>query len=469
MKKNITFNQIIFNFFLLTLLTLTSNSYADTTLTKVTLEDIRQATPEELATSTLKGMAKCMDGTQPAIYYDAAATSNNWVIILEGSNLCRGRDGNKASTPLHCQTWCNMDKNDREGKHFKQRNFCDYGQASSHRWPKTMPKSALFSSDSGQNLPFADAQKIFIPSCSGDGWMGTGATVTADENFGPLYFYGKTIIDEVIDHLINTGIHCTGDSECIKIQAGSKVLFGGESRGASGAWSNIDTVCDKVKSEQAECFGISASLFPGYYKNRLRDDGTKRGVAIPDTTWAQWIEITKARYAFQGIEITDECKAIFTDSSHPLINPVNDFELDPNDLSQDLCYTELALLKTLNTPSFISFNRYNDPGFSWYAGCELGLPYCYNNTVIREQEMEDIASQLPPNFSVYLATAKNHLYMVSADSKCNSPNNGCWYDKNDMLNMQSGATHTLSKYEALIEFVKGNPGKYWDTKKLLIK
>ena len=423
-----------------------------------------------LVRADLSGAANCMDGSPPAFYYDPTVTSDRWIIVLEGSNLCKGADGIEADTAADCQTWCNMDEADPEGMWYDVPQVCDSKQAGSSKWKQTLNKGELFSDNIDQNPEFHDVQKIFVPSCSGDGWMGN-AMATPDPSFGDLFFHGRLIIDDVIDHLTQTGVDCVqGDSAdpasqtCEKIDVNSDVLFGGESRGAVGTWANVDRVCDHLNTLGVRsCRGISASFFPGYYKNRLEDDGTQTGVAIPALTWPEWVAISRARYGFQGITHSRSCRSMFNDTFDPAIDPVSDYELDVADRSRDLCYTELGLLMSVQTPMFVSFNRFNAPGSQqWFDGCNLGHPYCYNNTIIRDWEMEDIAGWLPSTFSIYLAASSKHLYMVTKDGKCDDGRGGCWHHVNDMKQLDTGVVQAVSKHDVLAEFLLGNVGKYWD-------
>ena len=132
-----------------------------------------------------------------------------------------------------------MDENDPEGLAYATAGVCDSRQAGSNGWRDRLNKGELFSEEAVPNPQFHDIQKIFVPSCSGDGWMGS-AHAMPDSNFGPLFFHGKLIVEDVIDHLTRVGVDCvpgnSNDPDSVqseKIDAGSEVLFSGESRGAN--------------------------------------------------------------------------------------------------------------------------------------------------------------------------------------------------------------------------------------------
>ena len=119
----------------------------------------------------LNGAGRCMDGSTPAFYYDASSTSDRWIIILEGSNLCKGADGMEADTAADCPTWCNMDKQDLAGAAYTVPGVCDSKQAGSTAWKSTLEKGELFSGDPLHNPSSMMCRRsLSRPAAATDGW-----------------------------------------------------------------------------------------------------------------------------------------------------------------------------------------------------------------------------------------------------------------------------------------------------------
>lgn len=438
---------------------------------------------QDLVTST------CMDGTPAAFYYDENATATDkWVVILQGSNLCSNvaaDDGVEAVTVGACARWCFAN----EGKASMQLDLtgaiddpltaggapdglCDLPQASSSTWGQTLTKGSLFDGDSMDNPAFHDAQKIFVRSCSGDGWMGDRSDVVVE---GPVStpldmfnFHGQQIIDEVIDFLQSPGLTLM-DKSVVQMTDGDQLLFGGESRGAFGAWANIDRVCSDLANvlPNLSCSGISASFFPGKYKPKWRED-PKTHQPILTQTFAQWVDVRKKRYQYQGIAHPANCEALFPEIT-PL-SPVGPYDLDLDDTSQEMCYTDLGILLSVATPMFVSFNRFNYVDiYQWGAGCDrrdspplAGGPECFNNQLAREAGIQAIADRLPASFATYLAASDRHLYLIDQD--CQDRNDGCWIDQNCLSLSGMCSTDTRSKADLLRDWLLGSvvDQVFWD-------
>ena len=444
---------------------------------------------QDLATST------CMDGTPAAIYYDENATATDeWMIILQGSNLCSnvaGDEGVEAATVGECARWCFANEAtptmplDLTGRSDDAvlgfgapDGFCDLPQASSSNWTPMLRKGALFDDDPIANPGLHDAQKIYVRSCSGDGWMGaeTGVQVQGPVStpLTSFNFHGRLIIEEVIDLLTDpdptVGI-TLADGTIPKIASGDGdlVLFGGESRGAQGAWGTLDHACDRLAAAANDvvCRGVTASYFPGLYKPKWRED-PQTFQPVPTQTFRQWVDVRKRRYAFQGIAHSPNCRAAFQAPS-PL-NPITPYHLDIHDLSREMCYTDLGLLLSITTPTFVSFNRFNNiEDYDWRAGCDpsasqplQGGPDCFNNQLAREAGIRRIAAELPSSFVSYFAAADRHLYLL--DENCPIGDGACWTEPNDLALSSSLAVDTLSKADVLERWLQGDfAGEiFWD-------
>lgn len=452
------------------------------------LVDTALASPVNLTRHDLTG-STCMDGTPAAIYYDENATSSDkWMIILQGSNLCSNvasDEGVEAATVGECTRWCFANEAtatmplDLTGRSDDdQLGLCDLPQASSSNWTPMLRKGALFDDDSSVNPGLHDAQKIYVRSCSGDGWMGAATGVPVN---GPVStpltsfnFHGRLIVEEVIDLLTDPDpavgiVLADGTIPKIATGEGDMVLFGGESRGAQGAWATIDHACNRLTTaaNDVTCRGVTASYFPGLYKPKWRED-PQTFQPVPTQNFEQWVEVRKRRYAYQNITHSPSCKTAFQGTS-PL-SPVAPYHLDIDDTSEDMCYTDLGLLLSVTTPTYVTFNRFDDVGdYNWQAGCDRsvspplrGGPDCFNNQLAREAGIRTIADRLPTSFVSYFTAADRHLYLL--DEGCQSGDDACWRDQNCLGLASACAIDTLSKADVLEQWLKGSlAGEiFWD-------
>lgn len=434
----------------------------------------------------------CMDGTPAGFYYDRNATAaDEWIVILQGSNICSNVAGDErveAATVAECARWCfaneamgpmPLDPTGRTDDGVI--GECDLPQASSSNWIPTLTKGSLFDDSSSANPSFFDAQKIYVRSCSGDGWMGdadgvlvNGPVATTLSSFN---FHGQRIINEVFEVIATTGLELQDPADpdnpkatvTVKLTDGDSVLFGGESRGAFGAWANLDRVCGNLTAvlPDLRCRGITASYFPGLYKPKWRED-LQTFEPAPTINFEQWVEVRKRRHRYQGVSAPTNCAATFQGTAS--LNPVTPYHLDPDDPSAEMCLTDLGILLTLQTPTFVSFNRFDNVGdYDWQAGCDRtvspplrGGPDCFNNQLAREAGIRDIASRLPASFVSYFTASDRHLYLI--DSDCQDPNGACWTDTNDLALSSSVAVDILSKADVLEQWLQGNHAGevFWD-------
>lgn len=92
------------------------------------------------------------------------------------------------------------------------------------------------SSNSEENPYWSDANHVFIPYCSSDGWAGD---MVAGRRMSPsqFSFQGKQIIEQVIIDLLSKGLYNA-----------KSLLFSGSSAGAVGVLINLDRVADLLRS-----------------------------------------------------------------------------------------------------------------------------------------------------------------------------------------------------------------------------
>ena len=123
--------------------------------------------------------AKCLDGS-PAVYYIAAnASSSRWVIWLEGGGNCLNL------------TDC------------VQRAKGRLGSSASYNASIDAPKGML-SSDAAANPDLHTWNRVFVPYCSGDVWMGTKRAAVnpfPQEGAWRGYFHGHFILEDMYEDI----------------------------------------------------------------------------------------------------------------------------------------------------------------------------------------------------------------------------------------------------------------------------
>ena len=154
--------------------------------------------------STAYPEARCNDGTTPAYYY-APGTSDTWIVFLQGGMWC----WDEASC---AQRWASSPQ-----------------LMSSSKWESSMTKTGIFDGNP-QLTPLSDANKVYIPYCTSDGWMGNRAA--SNSTFG-WEFRGQKVVEGVLNTLqADRGL---GAKE-------QTLVFSGCSAGGRGAMVNLDYV-----------------------------------------------------------------------------------------------------------------------------------------------------------------------------------------------------------------------------------
>ena len=119
---------------------------------------------------------KCLDGSPAAYYIAENASSSSWVVWLEGGGICR--------TQEDCE----------------QRSRGPLGSSTKYPASRPSPREML-SSDPRLNPDLHSWNRVFIPYCSGDTWVGTEPQAVnpfshADGSWRG-YFQGHSIIEDV--------------------------------------------------------------------------------------------------------------------------------------------------------------------------------------------------------------------------------------------------------------------------------
>lgn len=241
--------------------------------------------------------ALCLDG-QPAIYYlYRNVSSSKWIIHLQGGTHCTSRDD--------CMQRANTTRGSPTG------------------WACALPEpmatasgeaAAPVSSNSNRNPAFRYWNRVFVPYCSGDLWLGTNCTSNASTNgmansFG-VPFCGHYIIAALIDELLSTrGMNRASD-----------VIFGGSSAGGSGVMMNIEDVATKVKAATIAT-KASAAFVGSYVDGSMRYYPTlaerqANSSVTPETSVSVQQLVSLSRQTYSAY-VPASCSQLYSTSSAP--------------------------------------------------------------------------------------------------------------------------------------------------------
>jgi len=154
-------------------------------------------------------LAVCNDGSESA-YYFSATSSIDWLVYLAGGGWCHdaascaAREDGTAYPHQACATSSTSSPCFMSSKDF----------------PASCAKTGIFDSQG----PFRDANKVYVPYCTSDAYMGDGF-------FDRWHFRGARVVRAVLKDLQKRGLG-----------PGSRLVFGGGSAGARGAMVLLDEV-----------------------------------------------------------------------------------------------------------------------------------------------------------------------------------------------------------------------------------
>ena len=185
--------------------------------------------------STKYPLAMCNDGSTAGFYFKKSPTASNvWLVHLEGGGWCWDNDS------------CS-----------KRRLTAVY-LTTNKWWKKTILKTGIFDDNSTLN-PMFDANKVFVPYCTSDGWM--GYTTARPEN-NHWFFMGQQVIEAVLDTLITDPLYGMGH-----IPKRDTLAFGGCSAGGRGAMVNLDYIPGLITAAGIELKSIFGILDSALYIN----------------------------------------------------------------------------------------------------------------------------------------------------------------------------------------------------------
>jgi O-palmitoleoyl-L-serine hydrolase len=164
-------------------------------------------------------LAVCNDGSPAGFYYSAGSDPSTWLVFLQGGDWC----------------W------DAQSCAVRGAAGTTSGQVSSLGWPATVSLGGVFDSNALEN-PFATANKIFVPYCSSDSWIGDVSAAQTEAVYGFAWsFRGRRILAAALNLLssqLGLGAAAMGASSATP----HRLLLGGCSAGARGAMFNLDAV-----------------------------------------------------------------------------------------------------------------------------------------------------------------------------------------------------------------------------------
>ena len=163
-------------------------------------------------------LAVCNDGSRGAYYVKENPDSKIWLIYLQGTG------------------WC-WDKASCEER--RQQQPFDY--VSSLQMAPTVEKTGVFSPDDSTS-PFAGANKVFVPSCSSDAFVGN---VGAHENDVGWHFRGQELVKAVLSDLQEDRTSSRGVKRR-SLAEGHTVYWAGCSSGARGALFTFEYVAEML-------------------------------------------------------------------------------------------------------------------------------------------------------------------------------------------------------------------------------
>lgn len=172
--------------------------------------------------------ALCLDGSEAVFYLSRNPDSKHWVVQLQAGGSCGTYDS------------CLDRSRSLLGS---SRNYSDF-----------MTGTFVASDDPGENPMFSSWNKVFVPYCSGDVFVGRRGK---DKNDYRMNMFGHFIIKAVFLQLI--------EDYPIK-NPETKILFGGASSGGLGMLANIDFIQKLVQPAEIRGYNDGGwfTLYPNF-------------------------------------------------------------------------------------------------------------------------------------------------------------------------------------------------------------
>ncbi|MEW5986280.1 MAG: pectin acetylesterase-family hydrolase [Chloroflexota bacterium] len=288
----------------------------------------------------------CNDGTRSGYYLRRGSGSgvNRWIIYLQGGGACYDNATcaqRKASTP---------------------------GLMTSKRWKTTLLGEGILSPSSSNNPDFYNANHIYVPYCSSDGWSGDRAASSATNG---MAFRGRRIVQGVIAQLKNSTL-----TPSPNLNDATSVLFTGTSAGGAGVLVNLDWVTTQVP--QAVVKGID-------------DAGWLLDIAPYDTGLPSARDRFALGYSFWTATVDSDCAAAYAATPY-------------------LCYFGVYAYPYISTPMAVQMaQRDKNTLEEWYGVVE---PYDSGELAFIETFAPQIRTSLDPVTIAFSPTGNNHGILI---------------------------------------------------------
>ncbi|XP_022706381.1 palmitoleoyl-protein carboxylesterase notum1-like [Varroa jacobsoni] len=285
--------------------------------------------------------AMCNDGS-PAGYYIRRATggSKRWVVFLEGGWHCF----NEKTCHIRWKT----------NGHFM----------TSLGWTEQRYERGILSPNMAENPYLWNANHVFVPYCSSDGW--SGASMATRQ--GEFSFMGAVILRKVIEDLIRRG----------GLLSARLIFLAGSSAGGVGVFLNIDRVADQIREagSRARVRGIVDSGWfldnEPYGQAPCRDVHNCNAVTMIQSGLSFW----------QGM-LPERCTQYLSKEEHWK------------------CYFPYRIYPTLKTPSFVVQFVYDEAQMMIDNVANPINPrqweYAYNNGEKLRQSLANVTALFAPS------------------------------------------------------------------------
>lgn len=172
---------------------------------------------KKVSLATVDTKAVCNDASAASYYFKDNSNPKLWLVYLAGGGWCYDFKS------------CAARYSGTEYPHHNCSNSSLTAPCfmSSKDFPDSCGKTGIFDARPG-NSPLHGANKVYVPYCSSDGWMGDGS-------FHDWDFRGARIARAVIKDLQSKGLN-----------KGSTLIFGGGSAGGRGAMVLLDEIAESL-------------------------------------------------------------------------------------------------------------------------------------------------------------------------------------------------------------------------------
>ena len=271
--------------------------------------------PAVLSLKLLHNSTYCLDGSPAGYYLSINATSDVWVISMQGGGSCDSVDActQRAQTTL----------------------------GSSRSWEPTMEASNTLSRDCSFNPDFCAANHAFVRYCSADGHRGqqNASPYRPSGGGAPFHFAGHLNFEAIVNDLkVSHGLGGRGQ----------QVLLTGCSAGGAGTLTNADTLTDMLPAAAAvKAAPMSGWFWPGLSEDHSQADGWCSPSKFPDYNAGRPTNCSMIEGNYRGLI------GLYDAYPHPACVAALGAS------SSWKCYTMHVSAQYIRTPLFIAENRFD--------------------------------------------------------------------------------------------------------------